>query len=154
MAGFYGTADGAGSAARFSNPNGVSVDSAGNLYVADYYFNTIRKGCRTPWILNFSFTGGQFGLNLSGSPGQSVVVEASTDLATWLPLRTDTFGAGRLSFSDPQSSLRRAAIQDLGDVRMVNGTGEGNRTLVCMMVKSGVDWCPSSVMAGPASLLR
>ena len=42
--GFHGTADGTGSTARFSNPNGVAVDGDGNLYVADFYFNTIRKG--------------------------------------------------------------------------------------------------------------
>src|SRR5262249_41323494 len=40
MPGFYGTADGTGSTARFSNPNGVAVDDAGNIYVADFYFNT------------------------------------------------------------------------------------------------------------------
>ena len=37
---------------------------------------------------------------------------------------------------------------------IINGAGEGNRTLVCMMVKSGVEWCHSSVIAGPAGLLR
>lgn len=35
-------ADGVGSAARFSRPTGVAVDSSGNLYVADGF--TIRKG--------------------------------------------------------------------------------------------------------------
>jgi hypothetical protein len=38
-----GSADGAGSAARFSWPMGVAVDSAGNLYVTDYSNDTIRK---------------------------------------------------------------------------------------------------------------
>ena len=30
-----GSADGTGSAARFYSPNGVAVDSSGNVYVAD-----------------------------------------------------------------------------------------------------------------------
>ena len=39
----YGNADGVGSAARFSFPTSVAVDSAGNAYVADLYNNRIRK---------------------------------------------------------------------------------------------------------------
>jgi sugar lactone lactonase YvrE len=39
----YGSADGAGSNARFYYPSGVAVDSAGTVYVADYYNHTIRK---------------------------------------------------------------------------------------------------------------
>lgn len=39
-----GSADGIGSAARFSAPSGVAVDSAGVLYVSDSGNNTIRKG--------------------------------------------------------------------------------------------------------------
>ena len=38
-----GSADGPGSAARFSYPSAVAVDSTGNLYVADWGNSTIRK---------------------------------------------------------------------------------------------------------------
>ncbi|MGA2867171.1 MAG: hypothetical protein ABSF95_22060 [Verrucomicrobiota bacterium] len=43
LAGSEGSADGTASAARFFGPEGVSVDSAGNVYVADFLCNTIRK---------------------------------------------------------------------------------------------------------------
>ncbi len=43
LAGLSGTNDGTGSAARFNQPYGVAVDSAGNVYVADTYNYTIRK---------------------------------------------------------------------------------------------------------------
>jgi sugar lactone lactonase YvrE len=43
LAGSYGSADGTGSAARFKYPDGVAVDSADNVYVADTYNCTIRK---------------------------------------------------------------------------------------------------------------
>ena len=38
-----GSVDGVGSTARFSYPYGVSVDSVGNVYVADYNNYLIRK---------------------------------------------------------------------------------------------------------------
>ena len=43
LAGNRGEADGIGSAARFNFPNGVAVDGAGSIYVADTYNHTIRK---------------------------------------------------------------------------------------------------------------
>ncbi|HTS18487.1 MAG TPA: hypothetical protein VMP11_13015 [Verrucomicrobiae bacterium] len=43
QAGSQGSADGAGSSARFFYPYGVSVDLAGNVYVTDTYNDTIRK---------------------------------------------------------------------------------------------------------------
>jgi len=42
-AGVIGSADGSASAARFNAPAGLAIDSAGNLYVADTYNETIRK---------------------------------------------------------------------------------------------------------------
>ncbi|HET7536339.1 MAG TPA: hypothetical protein VFJ90_07790, partial [Candidatus Didemnitutus sp.] len=41
--GTAGNADGTGTAATFNRPRGVAVDSGGNVYVADYFSNTIRK---------------------------------------------------------------------------------------------------------------
>src|SRR2546422_530108 len=43
LAGYSGSADGTGSAARFYNPYGVATDSSGNVYVADNNNHTIRK---------------------------------------------------------------------------------------------------------------
>jgi hypothetical protein len=42
-AGSSGSADGTGSAARFSGPEGAAVDGTGNVYVADNLNHTIRK---------------------------------------------------------------------------------------------------------------
>lgn len=41
--GMIGTADGAGTAARFYGPRGVALDKSGNLYVTDTYNYTVRK---------------------------------------------------------------------------------------------------------------
>ncbi|MBI4660466.1 MAG: hypothetical protein HY735_16640 [Verrucomicrobia bacterium] len=43
LAGNSGHADGVGSAASFTNPVGIAVDAAGNVYVSEDYSHTIRK---------------------------------------------------------------------------------------------------------------
>src|SRR5674476_1341780 len=44
-AGSGGPADGTNGSAQFNNPSGITVDTNGNLYVADFYNSTIRKVC-------------------------------------------------------------------------------------------------------------
>src|SRR6185437_11339060 len=44
VAGQSGSLDGTGDDARFNAPEGVAVDSAGNVYVADAANHSIRKG--------------------------------------------------------------------------------------------------------------
>lgn len=58
-----GSTDGTGTAARFSNPSGVAVDSSGNLYVTDSGNHTIRR--ITPAGVVTTFAG------LAGSTGSS-----------------------------------------------------------------------------------
>jgi Glycine rich protein len=52
----------------------------------------------------FGFTNGVFGFNVTGPSGSNVVIQASTDLQTWIPLQTNLLGSGPLYFSDPQSA--------------------------------------------------
>ncbi len=49
---FGGGADGVWADSRFEQPQGLAFDAAGNLYVADLYNNTIRKGVPylQPWV--------------------------------------------------------------------------------------------------------
>lgn len=84
MAGQSGSADGLGGEARFNLPQGVAVDSAGNVYVADTYNYTIRKITPEGKVTTLAGQAGQMGSTdtLEGNPARfnlpsGVAVDAS-----------------------------------------------------------------------------
>ena len=60
-AGSSGSADGTGSAARFYLPQGVAVDSAGNVFVGDSFNYTIRKVTSAGVVTTLAGSAGNFG---------------------------------------------------------------------------------------------
>jgi sugar lactone lactonase YvrE len=62
-----GTADGWGTDARFSNPQGLTVDSQGNLYVAEYDSHRIRKVSPYGYVTHYCGKTGTPG-SVDGSP--------------------------------------------------------------------------------------
>jgi streptogramin lyase len=101
----YGTNNGSDTNALFYFPFSLAVDGKGSVFVADTANNTIRIGFQPPAILSsarpFGLNQGQFEFILTGPTAQLVVVEASSDLQTWLPIWSSTFGPGQLFFADP-----------------------------------------------------
>jgi DNA-binding beta-propeller fold protein YncE len=81
--GASGSLDGTGDNARFNGPNGIAIDGAGNLYVADTFNSTLRKGTL---------------LSSSGGTGSGVQTYRSTTAPTGdlsigdLWYKTDTSG--------------------------------------------------------------
>ena len=79
------------------------ADSQTGLLPQRFYRVRLYQGPLPPPGLggNFGFQSGSFGFNLGGVIGQSVVVETSTNLATWTVLSTNTLTTVPLYFSDP-----------------------------------------------------
>jgi hypothetical protein len=108
--GSFGGADGTGSAAGFYYPPGVAVDSAGNLYVASEYNNTIRKGfpassVLAPLLQPPSLSAGQLGFGITGLPGLAVDIESSGDLSQWQLAGTLILEGGTNYFVSSNPSL-------------------------------------------------
>ena len=59
--GITGIDDGVGEKARFNQPEGIVVDSKGNLFIADTYNFTIRKIDKNGFVTTFAGTGNQKG---------------------------------------------------------------------------------------------
>jgi len=110
LAGSPGSADGTGSAARFNGPNGVVMDSSGNLYVPDQINNNIREGFPAssvlpPILQPPSLSAGQFGFGITGLPNLAVNIESSTDLINWQVVGTNILVGGTNFFVNPNPSL-------------------------------------------------
>ncbi len=65
-AGAAGSVDGTGGAAEFFLPSGIARDSSGNLYVTDYYNQTVRKITPAGVVTTIAGTGGIHG-SIDGS---------------------------------------------------------------------------------------
>ncbi|MYN47062.1 hypothetical protein GTP23_18630 [Pseudoduganella sp. FT93W] len=69
VAGQHGSADGVGSAARFNSPSGISIDSAGNLYVSDTDNHTVRQISPDGRVSTVAGKAGGMGVRLGNLPG-------------------------------------------------------------------------------------
>ena len=124
-AGSFGSTDATGSAARFNYPYGVSVDTAGNVFVADYSNHTIRK-----------VTSAGVVTTLAGTAGYIGSTDATGSAARFYQPRTvavDT--AGNVLVCDGYSTIRKVTSAGLvtteagspGSTGSNNGLGSAAR---------------------------
>ncbi|HEY1662175.1 MAG TPA: choice-of-anchor Q domain-containing protein [Verrucomicrobiae bacterium] len=105
--------DGTGNNARFNNPSGVTLDSAGNVYVADSQNQVIRKITTAGVVSTLA--------GLVGTPGEQ---DGNGNLARLLvPYSVAIDGSGNVYVADnfPTGKIRK--ITPAGVVSTIAGTG-------------------------------
>lgn len=111
LAGTSGSANGIGSNARFKGPAGIAVDAVGNIFVADYGNNTIRKVTQTGVVTT-----------LAGLAG----VTGSTDgIGSAARFGTNPAGGGAGPVAVAVDSAGNVFVADKGNntIRRVTATG-------------------------------
>ena len=125
-AGQSGSTDGTGSAARFSQIAGVSVDTAGNVFVTDYANRTIRK-----------VTSAGVVTTLAGTAGQSGFTDGTGSAARFnLPIGVSVDTAGNVFVADNGNHTIRKVTSagvvttlagSAGQIGSTDGTGSAAR---------------------------
>jgi hypothetical protein len=112
LAGSSGSADGTGSAARFNDPLGVATDSSGNVYIADYLNETIRKITPVGAVTTLAGPAGSSG---SAADGTGSAVHFSRPIGVAVNSSGNVYVAeeGNDSFSIGGTTLADVATIDL-----------------------------------------
>ncbi|MGA2082747.1 MAG: NHL repeat-containing protein [Holophaga sp.] len=95
--GQQGSADGPGQSALFNGPNGIAIDTLGNLYVADSGNSTIRKITPGGMVSTLAGTSGQLGSADGTGP----------DASFWWPFGVAVDGSGAVYVADTSNSSIR-----------------------------------------------
>jgi len=151
LAGSDGSTDGIGSAARFSGPRGVAVDTTGNVYVADFGNSTIRK--ITPAGMVSTWAG------LAENPGSTDAIGNAARFSG--PKDVDVDAAGNVYVADLYNSTIRkitpaGAVSTLAGLAVNYGSEDGPGSTARFSFPAGVALDPVrsrllSELAVPAS---
>jgi sugar lactone lactonase YvrE len=107
-----GTADGVGAAAHFGTPLDVAYDGAGNLFVADWQYHTIRKIILATGVVT----------TLAGSPGNAGYVDGVGAAARFnQPVSLTADDTGNLFVGDLVNHALRKIVVASGAVSTVVG---------------------------------
>jgi coenzyme F420-reducing hydrogenase beta subunit len=113
LVGGSGSADGTGSAARFYTPWGMACDTSGNIYVADSFYNTIRKIVASTAVVT----------TLAGLAGFTGFTDATGSAARFNgPKGVACDTSGNIYVTDAGNSTIRKIVASTGVVTTLAGT--------------------------------
>ena len=154
-AGSAGSADGIGSAARFSGggplggsfsdiPFGVAVDSAGNVFVGDDHYNTIRKVSRvgTNWVV--TTIGGS-----AGSPGSADGTGPAAQFN--YPFGVAVDGADNVYVADLENSTIRRGVPPFATLHSFTGGSDGGSPIASLVRGSDCNFYGTTSAGGANS---
>jgi uncharacterized delta-60 repeat protein len=82
--------------------------TGGGFNSSSWFVESIWPPVRPAIVTNDSSFGArsnQFGFNVAGSAGSTVIIEGTTNLIDWTPVSTNVFSSSNLDFNDPNWSL-------------------------------------------------
>ena len=128
-----GNTDGTGTLARFIEPEGVAVDGAGNVFVADTYNNTIRKITPSGVVTTLAGTAGKLG----SADGTGAAAKFSG------PVGVAADGAGNVFVADTGNNTIRkitpaSVVTTLAGTAGTNGSADGTGAAASFSRPSGV----------------
>ncbi len=110
----YSGDGGPATAAQLSNPKGIDLDHAGNIYISDYDNNVIRKVSPSGIITTFAGTG-SFGYSGDGGPATAAELNG-----TW---GIETDAAGNVYLADVDNNVIRKVNKATGIITTIVGNG-------------------------------
>lgn len=116
----FGFADGSGTVVRFYNPQGVSVDSSGNIYVADNNNNAIRKVTSSGVVTTVAGGGSAGGTAFGFVDGTGTAAKFNEPFCVVLD------GLGNLYVSDNFNNAIRKIVLSTSVVTTLAGGGGTN----------------------------
>ncbi len=133
-AGAFGTLDGTGAAARFHGPQGLVVDSSGNLYVADTNNSTIRKVVAATSVVT----------TVAGQPGTPGSTDGTSSQARfYYPSALALDGMGNLYVADTDNDTLRqisstGAVSTMAGMAGIIGSTDGTGSAVRFNYPTGI----------------
>jgi len=127
-----GNVDGTGSAARFQDPKGMAVDAAGNIYVADFGNDVIRK--ITPAGVVTTFAG------MTGVAGSADGTGSAAQFGGAFALAADA--AGNFWVADYLDTIREVTpdgtVTTIAGVAGMEGSADGTGSAALFAVPEGI----------------